>query len=121
MCIRDSPRRTSRHRRKVSIRKRIYGTAARPRLSVFRSKQHIYAQLINDDDGRTIASASTLKIEDYDGHRGNIEAAKRIGATIGKLAVDAGVEQVVFDRNGYLYHGRIKALADAAREAGLKF
>ena len=72
-------------------------------------------------NGRTIASASTLKIEDYDGHRGNIEAAKRIGATIGKLAVDAGVEQVVFDRNGYLFHGRVKALADAARAGGLEF
>jgi len=111
----------ARLRRKVSIRKRMHGTASRPRLSVFRSKQHIYAQLIDDDAGRTLASASTLKVDDFDGHRGNVAAAKLIGGRIGKLAVDAGVQQVVFDRNGYLYHGRIKALADAAREAGLKF
>ncbi len=115
-----NPRTRARLRRKVSIRKRIHGTAARPRLTVFRSNQHMYAQIVDDDAGRTLASASTLTLE-LDGHGGNTKAAAAVGAAIGAAACGKGIEQVVFDRNGYLYHGRIKALADAAREAGLKF
>lgn len=117
------PRRKARLRRKVSIRKRLHGTADRPRLSVFRSTKHIYAQLIDDTAGHTLASASTLSSElgEREGHSGNIDAAKAVGALIANKAAEHGIRQVVFDRNGYLYHGRIKALADAAREAGLDF
>jgi large subunit ribosomal protein L18 len=118
-----NPRTTSRQRRKISIRKRIHGTADRPRLTVFRSNQHIYAQLIDDDSGRTLAAASTLSeaLKAHEGHRGNKAAAKAVGGLIGKLAIEQGVNKVVFDRNGFLYHGRIQALADGAREAGLSF
>ncbi|MED5370382.1 MAG: 50S ribosomal protein L18 [Myxococcota bacterium] len=116
-------RQTARLRRKVSIRKHLRGTADRPRLSVFRSAKHIYAQLIDDDSGKTLAAASTLSsdLKGYEGHRGNIEAAKAVGELIAKKAAEADVSSVVFDRNGYLYHGRVKALADAARDGGLKF
>lgn len=117
-----NPRQVARMRRKKHIRKKIQGTAERPRLSVFRSSQHIYAQLIDDTTGRTLASASTLSPElkdAIDGHRGNIEAAKHVGALIAHKAQEVGVGTVVFDRNGYLYHGRIAALAQAARDAGL--
>jgi large subunit ribosomal protein L18 len=108
----------ARHRRKKHIRKAISGTAARPRLSVFRSAKHIYAQLIDDESGRTLASASSLG--------GSIDGGNRKGATeVGKLVAEqakaADVSEVVFDRNGFLYHGRIAALADAAREGGLQF
>ena len=108
----------ARHRRKKHIRKSISGTAVRPRLSVFRSAKHIYAQVIDDESGRTLASASTLKA---DGATGNKDAAKAVGLAVGKETMDAKVDTVVFDRNGYLYHGRVAALADGAREAGLKF
>ena len=113
----------ARLRRKVSIRKRLSGTGSCPRLSVFRSAKHMYAQVIDDDTGRTLAAASTLSPElaSYEGHRGNKEAAKAVGALVAEKAKAAGVESVVFDRNGYLYHGRVAALADAARESGLKF
>ena len=99
------------------IRRKISGTAERPRLNVYRSVNHIYAQVIDDQAGVTIASASTIKVKTG----GNVAAAKEIGKTIAELAKEKGVTKVVFDRGGYLYHGRIKALADAAREAGLEF
>ena len=112
----------ARLRRKMHIRKTVRGTAERPRLTVFRSANHIYAQIIDDQAGATLAAASTcsdaVKVK---GHGGNKAAATQVGALIAKEAKKAGVEAVVFDRNGYLYHGRIQALADAAREGGLKF
>ena len=112
-----------RNRRKRGIRKNVFGTAGRPRLTVFRSLKHVYAQVINDLDGRTIASASTVDkgVELSSGQGGNCDAAKTVGATVARRAMDAGCSEVVFDRNGFRYHGRVKALADAAREAGLKF
>lgn len=118
-----NPSHKARQRRKLAIRKRIRGTAARPRLSVFRSARHIYAQLIDDDSSSTLIAASTLSPElaDLEGHRGNIDAAKAVGRLIAEKAASKEIKTVVFDRNGYLYHGRIKALADAAREAGLEF
>jgi large subunit ribosomal protein L18 len=105
------------HRR---IRRKLSGTEARPRLAVFRSVAHIYAQVIDDVAGRTLVSASTV---DKDGKTkgGNVAAAKAIGKLVAERAKEKGVKQVVFDRGGYQYHGRIKALADAAREAGLEF
>jgi len=114
------PRLRSRLRRKTRIRRNLSGTAERPRLTVFRSNQHIYAQVIDDDAGKTLASASTLKL-DIDGHKSNIAAAQKVGEAIAAAAKDAGVTSVLFDRNGYKYHGRVKALADAAREGGLQF
>ena len=106
------------HRR---VRGKIRGTRERPRLSVFRSLRHVYAQLIDDDKGEVIAGVSTLKLE---GKRvkngGNVEAAKLAGQAIAKKALEKGVETAVFDRGGYIYHGRVKALAEAAREAGLR-
>ena len=118
-----NPTAKARLRRKMHIRKSIRGTADRPRLTVFRSANHIYAQLINDETGTTIASASTMAGDEIKvkGHKGNKEAATAVGTLIAQKALKAGVETVCFDRNGYLYHGRIQALADAAREAGLKF
>lgn len=110
-----------RMRRKRGLRRRIRGTAERPRLSVFRSLKHIYAQVIDDLSGRTLASASTRDAEKPGGSGGNVAAAKAVGRTVAERAIKAGVSQVVFDRNGYRYHGRVKALADAAREGGLKF
>lgn len=110
----------SRLRRKKHIKKVVRGTAERPRLSVFRSSKHIYAQLIDDEGGSTLVSASTLTAK-VDGNTGNKDAAKEVGLAIGKAALDAKVDTVVFDRNGYLYHGRVAALAEGAREAGLKF
>lgn len=113
----------ARFRRKVAIRKRITGTTERPRLSVFRSANHIYAQIIDDNTGATLVAASTLspELKSLDGHRGNVAAAKAVGTLLAQKARAAQVELVVFDRNGYLYHGRVKALADAAREGGLNF
>ena len=109
-------------RRHERIRKKVGGTAARPRLSVYRSLNHVYAQIIDDSKGVTIAAASSLD-SSLKGvkQKGNIAMAKEIGSLIAKKAVEKGIKQVVFDRSGYLYHGRIKALADAAREAGLEF
>ena len=101
------------------IRKKMRGDESRPRLAVFRSVNHIYAQLINDNEGVTICSAST--VEKGAGKGGNIDAAKTVGRLIAERAKDKGVSQVVFDRGGYIYHGRVKALAEAAREAGLQF
>lgn len=108
--------------RHFRVRKKISGTAERPRLNVYRSSKHIYAQIIDDVKGVTLVSASTLD-KDMDGieNGGNVEAARKVGEAIAKKAQAKGVKSVVFDRGGYLYHGRIQALADAAREAGLEF
>lgn len=113
----------ARLKRHLRVRKKINGTAARPRLSVFRSSKHMYAQLIDDVSGVTIVSASTQDKELVEaiGNGGNIDAASKVGELIAKRAQAKGVSQVVFDRGGYLYHGRIQALATAAREAGLEF
>lgn len=101
------------------IRKKVRGTAERPRLAVYRSLNHIYAQIIDDDSGRTLATASTTE-KSFSGSTGsNIEAAQKVGAAIAERAVAAGISNVVFDRGGYVYHGRVKALLDATREAGL--
>ncbi|MBY0425134.1 MAG: 50S ribosomal protein L18 [Cytophagales bacterium] len=101
------------------IRKSVVGTAERPRLSVFRSNTDIYAQLIDDQSGKTVVSYSSLKLKSE--KLVKIEASKRVGLEIAKLALDKGLTSIVFDRGGYLYHGRVKALAEGAREAGLKF
>jgi large subunit ribosomal protein L18 len=112
----------ARLKRHLRVRKKISGTTERPRLSVFRSSKHIYAQLIDDVKGVTIASASTLDKElTGQGNGGNVESARKVGELIAQRAKEKGHENVVFDRGGYLYHGRIQALADAAREAGLQF
>ena len=101
------------------IRRRVRGTQERPRLAIFRSLNHIYAQVIDDERAVTIASASTVEKDLRGGTGGNLEAAQRVGRAIAERAIAAGVEQVVFDRGGFRFHGRIKALTDAAREAGL--
>ncbi|MBI1908445.1 50S ribosomal protein L18 [Candidatus Uhrbacteria bacterium] len=106
-------------RRAIRTRAKIHGTAERPRLSVFRSSAHIYAQVINDDEGKTLASASDLALK-LAGKK-PLEAAAAVGADVAAKAKAAGVTEVVFDRGSYLYHGRVKAVADAAREAGLQF
>jgi large subunit ribosomal protein L18 len=108
--------RTAIHQR---IRRKVRGNTERPRLAIYRSLNHIYAQVIDDRMGQTIVSASTTEKELRSGSGGNLEAARRIGQTIAERALAKGIEQVVFDRGGYLYHGRIKALTDAARAAGL--
>jgi len=112
--------RLRRHRR---VRKKVSGTAGKPRLSVFRSTNHIYAQIIDDVKGTTLVSASSLdsEIKPKIGSGGNIEAAKQVGALVAKRALEKKLGEVVFDRGGFIYHGRVKALAEAAREAGLKF
>ena len=112
--------RQKRHRR---LRNRVIGTAGKPRLNVFRSLAHIYAQVVDDSTGRTIISASSVdkEIKGQIKSGGNVEAAKLVGGLVGKRAVEKGIEKVVFDRGGYQYHGRVAALADGAREAGLKF
>lgn len=109
--------RARRHRR---VRAKISGTAECPRLNVFRSAKHIYAQIIDDVNGVTIASASSLS-KGFEGNGGNKDAAKKVGELVAKEAIAKGVSDVVFDRGGYLYHGRVKELADGAREGGLKF
>jgi large subunit ribosomal protein L18 len=108
-----------RKKRHFRIRSRIKGTASKPRLNVFRSNRQMYCQLIDDKEGKTLASASTLELNDVNG--ANKEGAKAVGELIAKRALDKKIEAVVFDRSGYLYHGRVKALAEAAREAGLDF
>jgi len=113
----------ARLRRKRSIRKKLCGAPERPRLCVFRSAKHIYSQIINDATGQTLVAASTLSVEldaDLKTGTGNIKASK-VGALLAQRAIAKGIKQVVFDRNGFLYHGRVKALAEAAREAGLEF
>jgi large subunit ribosomal protein L18 len=108
-----------RQRVHTRIRRRLSGTTERPRLSVYRSLNHIYAQVIDDSQGVTLVSASTVAAKAKTG--GNVAAAKEIGRQIAERAKEKGIQRVVFDRGGYLYHGRVKALADAAREAGLEF
>jgi large subunit ribosomal protein L18 len=117
-------RRAARDKRHRRVRKRVEGLEARPRLAVFRSLHHITAQVIDDTQGRTLAAASTVEGElkgQLKGHTANAGAAAAVGRAVAQRAVAAGVKSVVFDRGGYLYHGRVKALADAAREAGLEF
>jgi len=112
----------TRLKRQVRVRKKIRGSEARPRLNVFKSAKHIYAQIIDDTKGVTLASCSTLAAgSDVLAYTGNVEAAVFVGKEIAKIANEKGITAVVFDRNGFLYHGRIKALADAARESGLVF
>lgn len=113
-------KRNSRLRIKRRVRGKIHGTEERPRLSVYRSNKQIYAQVIDDASGKTLAAASSLKMEDAQ-NIAKIEQAAKVGKAIAESAKAAGIESVIFDRNGYLYHGRIKQLADAAREGGLKF
>ena len=109
-----------RQKRHLRVRNRVFGTAERPRLNVFRSLAHIYAQVIDDEKGITLAAASSMD-KDFEGKGGNIEAAKKVGLAIAKKALDKGIKTVVFDRGGYIYHGRVAALAEAAREGGLEF
>ena len=108
--------RLRRHRR---VRGKISGTAARPRLDVFRSAKHIYAQIIDDEAGVTLAAASTMD-KDFNGYGGNVEAAAQVGKNIAAKALEKGITEVVFDRGGFVYHGRVKAVAEGAREGGLK-
>jgi large subunit ribosomal protein L18 len=115
--ITQNKRNEIRQRIHSRIRQKMAGTAERPRLNVYRSTNHIYAQVIDDQNGQTLVAASTIKLKTG----GNVASAKEIGKTIAELAVSKGIKKVVFDRGGYLYHGRVKAVADAAREAGLEF
>ncbi len=112
-----------RDRRKLRIRRKISGTTERPRLSVFRSAKHIYAQVVDDVTGKTVAHASTLSrdVRTEVSEANKVDAAKSVGQAIAKALLAKGIDSIVFDRNGYLYHGRVRALADAARAAGLKF
>lgn len=111
----------ARLKRHLRIRKKVKGTSERPRLSVFRSSKHMYAQLIDDVNGVTLASASTLDAEYKENYGGNKEAAEAIGKMIASRAAEKGIKSVVFDRSGYIYHGRVAALAQGAREGGLEF
>lgn len=121
--INKPSRNAQRLRRHLRVRKNVYGTSQRPRLDVFRSEKHIYAQIINDDLGSTLVAASSLdkELSDKISCGSNKEAAKAVGELVAKKAIEKGIKQVVFDRGGYIYHGRVKELAEAAREAGLDF
>jgi large subunit ribosomal protein L18 len=124
IMISVNEKRIARSKRKKRMRKKIRGTPERPRLAIFKSARHIYAQVIDDTTGRTLAAASTLSKElrtKAQGIGGNKKGAVLVGEAIGKKGLDQDIKIVVFDRNGFLYHGRVKALADAARESGLKF
>jgi len=116
-------KRTGRQRRHWRVRKRVTGVPERPRLCVFRSLRYIYAQVIDDEDGRTLVAADSREpgLLDNGASRRNIDAARAVGKTIGERAKSAGIARVVFDRGGYLYHGRVRGLAEGAREAGLEF
>ena len=118
-----NPKRKARLRRKRHIRKSIFGTTERPRLSVFRSNKHIYAQIIDDVQGSTLVSASSMSaaIAESISNGGNRAAAEKVGALVASRAKEKGISEVVFDRNGYLYHGRVASLAQAARDGGLVF
>ena len=122
MSFQDA-KKEARLKRQARVRKKIRGTTERPRLNVFKSARHIYAQLIDDMTGNTMVSASTVMDEVSTGlkYTGNIEAARKVGAAVAKLALEKEITAVVFDRNGFLYHGRVKALAESARENGLIF
>ncbi|MCQ1530926.1 50S ribosomal protein L18 [Lutispora saccharofermentans] len=112
-----------RKKRHLRVRTKVFGTAERPRLNVFRSLNNIYAQIINDDSGVTLVAASSLDkdVKEKFANGGNKETAKAVGELVAKKAIEAGIKQVVFDRGGYIYHGRVMELASAAREAGLEF
>jgi large subunit ribosomal protein L18 len=110
-----------RERRRKGIRKQVFGEPMRPRLTVFRSAKHIYAQVIDDLSGRTLVAASTIEKTGKQDNGGNCAAAQTVGTTLAERAKGAGIDRVVFDRNGYRYHGRVKALGDAARKGGLEF
>ena len=118
--VKKLDRAKARAKRHMRVRNKISGTAECPRLNVFRSSKHIYAQIIDDVKGVTLCSASSMS-KDFEGNGGNKEGARKVGEMIAKAAADKGIENVVFDRGGFVYHGKVKALADAAREAGLKF
>ena len=121
--INKPSRALARQKKHKRMRGHIHGTAERPRLAVFRSNKHMYAQIIDDKKGVTLVSASTLQADVKEGleYTDNIEAATRVGKVIGERALQAGIKEVVFDRGGFVYHGKVQALADAAREAGLTF
>jgi len=121
--LKKTDRKKLREKRRIRVRKKVFGTAERPRLNVFRSLNHMYAQIIDDERGITLVAASTLSPELRGKLKrgGNIEASKAVGELIAKKAIAAGIKKVVFDRAGYIYHGRVKALAEAAREGGLDF
>lgn len=118
--IQKTDKNQTRQKRHLRIRNKVQGTAERPRLNVFRSLAHIYAQVVDDEKGITLVAASSMD-KDFKGKGGNVEAAKLVGAAIAKKAIDKGIKTVVFDRGGYIYHGRVAALAEAARKAGLEF
>ncbi|MDO5559103.1 MAG: 50S ribosomal protein L18 [Oscillospiraceae bacterium] len=118
--VKKADRRKARDARHSRVRAKISGTPERPRLNVFRSAKHIYAQVIDDVSGKTLASASSLS-KDFTGNGGNTEGARMVGQLVAKNAQAAGITEVVFDRGGNIYHGRVKELAEAARESGLKF
>lgn len=115
-----SDKQRKRLHRKVHIRKSVYGTAERPRMTVFKSGRNLYVQVINDDEGRTLASISTLE-KDFIALKANVDSATKLGEALGSRLKDKNITKVVFDRNGYLYHGVVKALADATRKAGIEF
>lgn len=123
MAVKTSVRELARLKRKLRIRKKLHGTPERPRLSIFRTDKHIYAQIIDDVIGATVVTASTLSSDyrEMGAPKGKVDAAKQVGQLIARKAQASGVKKVVFDRNGFIYHGRVRALADAAREAGLEF
>jgi large subunit ribosomal protein L18 len=112
-----------RYTRQARVRRKVRGSVSRPRLSVYRSLHHIYAQVVSDETGRTLVAASTMlpMIRSMPNSKGSVAAAKLVGKAVAERCREAGISEVVFDRNGFLYHGRVKALADAAREAGLRF
>ncbi|MCK5286602.1 MAG: 50S ribosomal protein L18 [Thermodesulfovibrionia bacterium] len=116
-------RRTARHKRHKRIRKKLFGLSEKPRFNIYKSFNHIYVQIIDDSTGHTLTSASSLdkKLRKQLGTGGNVKAAKEVGTLVASRALDKGIKKVVFDRGGYPYHGRVSALADAAREKGLEF
>ena len=118
--VKKFDRNKARQKRHLRVRNKIAGTADCPRLNVFRSSKHIYAQIIDDNAGVTLVSASSME-KGFEGSGSNKEGARKVGEMVGKRAVEKGIETVVFDRGGYLYHGRVQELAEGARESGLKF
>lgn len=123
MASKKNPRELARLKRKRRVGKNLHGTSERPRLSVFRSDKHIYAQVIDDVDGRTLVSSSTMSaaFKAVEVESGKVAAAKKVGELVATQALEQGIKKVVFDRNGFIYHGRVKALADGARKGGLDF
>ena len=119
---RETSKRAARRRRQLRARRKIAGTPDRPRLCVTKTLQHMYAQVIDDDAGQTLVAASTREVDmGQDGHAATIAAAKKVGEVVGQRAIDKGIRKVVFDRASWPYHGRVQAVAEGAREAGLKF